>query len=107
MYRVWENGKTWYTAHFFDNIWGEAIVLVKDIEDDVRKYEANVTKADIVLRDVCNKTKKYFDKKTKDVSAVSIKVSVDSDDSIDDMVVENIARDDSSEKKEIQRRIGR
>ena len=98
-YRVWENGKAWYTAHFFDNIWGEAIVLVKEIEDSVRKYEANVTQADIVLRDVCNKTKKYFDKKTKDVSAVSIKVPVESDDSIDNMVVENIARDDSSAKK--------
>jgi len=97
-YKLWENYKIWFANHFFDNIWGDGIILIKVVTDEKEKVRMGQQAPDKAIKKICNELKKFFEKKTKYVCSVSVKVPLDPGAKLDEMVVENICRDDVSEK---------
>lgn len=98
IYKLWENYKIWFANHFFDNIWGDGIILIKVVIDEKERVEMGQCPPHKAIKRICNEIKKYFDKKTKFECSVSIKVPRDPGVKLEEMVVENICRDDISEK---------
>ena len=98
IYKLWENYKIWFANHFFDNIWGDGIILIKVVTDEKEKVRMGIQTPHDAIKKICNELKKFFDKKTKYDCAVSVKVPRDPGARLEDMVVENICRDDVSEK---------
>lgn len=97
-YRLWENYKVWFSNHYFDNIWGEGIILLKTVNDEREMVLNKQQSPHKAIKKVCNELKKYYDKKTKQICSVSVKVPKDPEALLEDMIVENICRDDSSAK---------
>ncbi|MBQ6769887.1 MAG: hypothetical protein IJP44_02770 [Bacteroidales bacterium] len=98
LYKLWENYKVWFTNHFFDSIWGDGIILIKMVTDEKEKVKLGQQKAHDAIKKTCNELKKFFEKKTKKECSVSVKVPKEPGVKLEDMVVVNICRDDTSEK---------
>lgn len=98
IYRLWENYKIWFANHFFDNIWGEGIILIKTVTDEKEKVKLGQKTPHDAIKRVCNELKRFFERRTKKAYYVSVKVPRDTDVNLEDMIVENICRDDVSEK---------
>lgn len=98
IYRLWENYKIWFANHFFDNIWGEGIILIKTVTDEKEKVKLGQKTPHDAIKRVCNELKRFFERRTKKACYVSVKVPRDTDVNLEDMIVENICRDDVSEK---------
>ncbi len=96
-YKLWENYKIWFANHFFDNIWGEGIILIKTVTDEKEKVKMGQKTPHDAIKKICNEMKKFFDKKTKKECFVSVKVPREPGVNINEMIVENICRDDVSE----------
>lgn len=97
VYRLWENGKIWFTNHYFDSVWGDGLLLIQKVRETVRNYEDGVLERDDSLQQICNDVKKYFDKLTGKKCAVSIKLPQKPAE-LEDLEVVNVMRDDSSRK---------
>ena len=97
VYRLWENGKTWFTNHFFDSVWGDGLLLIRQVRETVRNYEDGVLERDASLQQICNDAKRYFDKLTGKKCAVSIKLPQKPAD-LEDLEVVNVMRDEASRK---------
>ena len=50
------------------------------------------------IKKICNELKKFYERKSSKLYSVSIKVPRDLDVNLDEMIVENICRDDASDK---------
>lgn len=96
IYSTWNNYKIWFAANYFDNIWGEGIILITEVEDVVSKVLQGAESKDKALKRICNSIKRYYDKKNKSICSVSIKVPTDVGASVENMIVVNVARDDNS-----------
>lgn len=96
-YRLWENGKIWFTNHYFDSVWGDGLLLMQKVRETVRNYEDGILERDDSLQQICNDVKKYFDKLTGKKCAVSIKLPLKSS-KLEDLEVVNVMRDDASRK---------
>jgi hypothetical protein len=97
-YKLWENYKIWFANHFFDNIWGDGIILIKTVTDEKEKVKLGQQKPHEAIKKICNELKKFFDKKTKKECSVSVKVPKEIGVKLEDMIVVNICRDDISDK---------
>lgn len=97
-YKLWENYKIWFANHFFDNIWGDGIILIKVVTDEKEKVRMGLQTPDKAIKKICNELKKFFEKKIKFEFSVSVKVPLEPGVKLDEMVVVNIMRDDVSEK---------
>lgn len=97
-YKLWENYKIWFANHFFDNIWGDGIILIKIVTDEKEKVGMGQQTPHDAIKKICNELKRFFEKKTKLECSVSVKVPRAPGVQLEEMVVENICRDDASEK---------
>lgn len=95
IYRLWENGKVWFTNHYFDSVWGDGLLLIQQVREVVRNYEDGVIERDDSLQQICNDVKRYFDKLTGKKCAVSIKLPQKPGE-LEDLEVVNVMRDDAS-----------
>lgn len=95
IYRLWENGKFWFTNHFFDSIWGDGLMLIQDVHNIVREFENDKNNRDEYLKRFCNLTKQYFEKLTKKDCSVSIKLPKVTT-SLEELEVVNVCRDNKS-----------
>lgn len=96
-----------FWLHRSGNVWGMAIVSLKDAYADIHdlRKQDNVTDEQLlsVMTNLCDKLKEIFDNKTKADCSVSIKVPISKVDNPRDMEVRNLCRDSQHYGRDTER----
>ena len=92
------NIKQWIQTYYLDNAHGDGLLLIKFVNEEINNYKTENQPINTTLRNICNETKRYFDKRLGCDCGVSIKLPKNPEAELQELTVENVARDDYSAK---------
>ncbi|MBQ3617419.1 MAG: hypothetical protein II939_04580 [Bacteroidales bacterium] len=93
-----KNIKIWVQTYYLNNAFGDGILLIKSVNEEINQYNNGQQQINNTLQNICNETKRYYDKRFEAKCGVSIKLPKNPVDKLEDMTVVNVARDENSAK---------
>lgn len=92
------NIKRWVKTYYLDNAFGDGLLLLNSVNEEINSFKTGQQSINNALKCICNETKQYYDKRLGAVCGVSIKLPKNPEADLEELTVENVARDDYTAK---------